>query len=292
MATRTTAVGAPTPFAQLRWWPLRLLLGSVGRLARGIRIGHRHGFDSGTMLDYVYLNQPHGWLGIGRLIDRVYLSAIGWRAIRARRALLTDVLRERIEANRHDGRPTRILDVAAGPGRYLQDLLLGDQNPDDVRILCRDLAPDGLRRGADLAVARDLVGLIRYEVGDAFDPAPTEQALGGRPDVIVVSGLYELVLDDDLVRRSIGRLRDLLAPGGTLVFTTQVEHPQLAMIAGVLTNRDGEPWVMRCRSVDDVEARARAAGFDAISSRAEPVGLFTVTTASVTTASVSTEPKG
>lgn len=290
MATRTTAVGSPRPFARLRWWPLRLLLGSVGRLAKGIRIGHRHGFDSGTMLDYVYLNQPHGRLGIGRLIDRAYLSAIGWRAIRARRVLLTDVLRERIEANRAAGRPTRILDVAAGPGRYLQDLLC-EQHPDDVRILCRDLVPDGLRRGADLAVARDLHGLIRFEVGDAFDPAPTERALGGRPDVIVVSGLYELILDDDVVRRSIGRLRDLLAPGGTLVFTTQVEHPQLAMIAAVLTNRDGEPWVMRCRSVDDVETWARAAGFDAISSRAEQVGLFTVTTASGTTTSVATEPK-
>lgn len=141
-----------------------------------------------------------------------------------------------------------------------------------------------------------LPGLIRYEVGDAFDPAPTEQTLGGRPDVIVVSGLYELILDDDLVRRSIGRLHDLLAPGGTLVFTTQIEHPQLAMIAGVLTNRDGEPWVMRCRSVDDVETWARAAGFDAVSSRAEQVGLFTVTTASVITAAdftpaVTPEPK-
>jgi hypothetical protein len=155
-----------------------------------------------------------------------------------------------------------------------------------MRILCRDLAPDGLRRGADLAATRKLLGRIHYEVGDAFDPAPTERALGGRPDVIVVSGLYELILDDDLVRRSIGRLRDLLAPGGTLVFTTQIEHPQLAMIAGVLTNRDGEPWVMRCRSVGDVEAWARAAGFDAISSQVEQVGLFTVTTASVTT-----EPK-
>lgn len=279
MATRT---GAPTTFARLRWWPLRLLLGSVGRLATGIRIGRRHGFDSGTMLDYVYLNQAHGRLGIGRLIDRAYLSAIGWRAIRARRVLLTDVLRERIAANRHAGRPTRILDVAAGPGRYLQDLLLGEQNPGDVRILCRDRAPDGLRRGADLAATRNLGDRIRYEAGDAFDPAPTEQALGGRPDVIVVSGLYELILDDDLVRRSMGRLRDLLAPGGTLVFTTQVEHPQLAMIAGVLTNRDGEPWVMRCRSVDEVETWARAAGFDAVGSRAEPVGLFTVTTASVT----------
>jgi SAM-dependent methyltransferase len=281
MATETT-VRSTKPVARLRWWPLRMLLGSVGRLAKGIRIGHRHGFDSGTMLDYVYLNRPHGWLGIGRLIDRAYLSAIGWRAIRARRALLTDVLRERIEANRAAGRPTRILDVAAGPGRYLQDLLLGEQTPGDVRILCRDRAPDGLRRGAELAATRELLGRIHYEVGDAFDPAPTEQALGGRPDVIVVSGLYELILDDDVVRRSIGRLRDLLAPGGTLVFTTQVEHPQLAMIAGVLTNRDGEPWVMRCRPVGDVETWARTAGFDAISSRTEQVGLFTVTTASVT----------
>src|SRR6266851_1113740 len=41
--------------------------------------------------------------------------------------------------------PTRLLNVAAGPGRYLQELLQ-DCGPEqgDLHILCRDLSRDGL----------------------------------------------------------------------------------------------------------------------------------------------------
>lgn len=257
----------------LKWASLRLLLSTVGRSSKGIRIGYRHGFDSGTMLDYVYADKAHGYLGIGRLIDRVYLDAIGWRAIRARRDLLKEVLRGEMDRR---GRPVRILDVAAGPGRYLQDLLAEDTSHHAHQVLCRDLAPAGLRQGMESAAARNLLN-ISYEQGDAFDPRPPSF---GPPDVIVVSGLYELILDDETIRDSMSRLRGLLAPGGTLVFTTQTRHPQLDFIANVLPNRNGQRWVMRCRAVEDVETWAQKAGFTTIASRHEKVGLFAVTTAS------------
>ena len=48
-------------------------------------------------------------------------------------------------------------------------------------------------------------------------------------------------------------------------------------IAGVLTNRDGEPWVMKCRDMGQAEDWAALAGFKEVSSRRERVGLFTVT---------------
>ena len=40
------------------------------------------GFDSGSTLDYVYQNQAHGRTALGRLVDRSYLDAVGWRGIR------------------------------------------------------------------------------------------------------------------------------------------------------------------------------------------------------------------
>ncbi|GGR67522.1 hypothetical protein GCM10010252_01590 [Streptomyces aureoverticillatus] len=258
------------PLNNLKWAVMRGLLGTVGRASRGIRIGYRYGFDSGTMLDYVYVNRAHGALGVGRVIDRVYLDAVGWRAIRARRELLQDVLREQI--GRRAGREVTVLDVAAGPGRYLQDLA-AEYGPRRVRVLCRDLAEAGLRQGERLARTRGITN-ISYETGDALDPKAPE---AGAPDVIVVSGLYELLLDDDTIRTSIERLRGLLAPGGTLVFTTQTRHPQLDFIANVLPNRDGQLWVMKCRDVAETEGWARAAGFGEVASRREEVGLFTVT---------------
>ncbi|MBO2450666.1 class I SAM-dependent methyltransferase family protein [Actinomadura barringtoniae] len=252
----------------IKWAALRLLLSTVGRTARSIRIGYRHGFDSGTMLDYVYVNRAQGDLGIGRLIDRVHLDAIGWRAIRSRRDLLQDTLRAEMRQG-----PLRIMDVAAGPGRYLQELLLEDPSH---QVLCRDLAPAGLRQGAAMAVTNGLTGRMTYQLDDAFDPEPPAF---GAPDVIVVSGLYELILDDDVIKASMARLRGLLAPGGVLIFTTQVRHPQLELIANVLPNRDHRPWVMKCRPVEDLEKWALDAGFADVSSRQEQVGLFTVTSA-------------
>src|SRR5579885_3819366 len=86
-ARRHMQVRRPGALDRIKWALLRGLLASAGRASRGIRIGYRYGFDSGTMLDYVYEDEAHGIAGIGALIDRAYLNAIGWRAIRARRDL-------------------------------------------------------------------------------------------------------------------------------------------------------------------------------------------------------------
>ncbi len=271
-------VGQSGFFGRLKWATMRGVLSTAGRSSQGVRTGYQHGFDSGTMLDYVYVNKAHGTFGVGKLIDRVYLNAVGWRAIRARRDLLKSMLSAEVEHNRALGQPTRLLDVAAGPGRYLQELLqeCGPQQG-DLRILCRDLAPAGVEQGRRQAEANRLQA-IHYEQGDAFNPAPTDAALGGAPNVIVVSGLYELLLEDETIQKSLERLYELLAPGGAIYFTTQTNHPQLEFIANVLPNRDGLPWVMKCRAVGQLESWAKQAGFKKIESRGEKVGLFTVTT--------------
>ncbi|MET9554773.1 class I SAM-dependent methyltransferase family protein [Streptomyces sp. NPDC006645] len=253
-----------------RWAAMRALLKTVGRASAGIRVGYRHGFDSGSMLDYVYVNKAGGFPLVGHVIDRVYLNAVGWRAIRARRDLLKDVLVKEI-ARRGGG--ARVLDVASGPGRYLQDLLT-EYPPGAVHVECRDMDRAGLAQGERQAAERGLTG-ISYAYGDALDPAPSPEA----PDIIVVSGLYELLLDDTVIEASVARLRDMLAPGGVLVFTTQTHHPQLEFIANVLPNREGVLWQMRCRPVELAERWAARAGFTEVASRRESVGLFTVTTA-------------
>ncbi len=274
---REMEVTTPGWFGRAKWAVMRGLLSTAGRTSRGVRIGYQYGFDSGTMLDYVYLNQAEGSFLVGKLIDRVYLNAIGWRAIRARRVLLKQMLQPEVERNRAVGQVTRLLDVAAGPGRYLQELLqMCGPERGDLRILSRDLSADGVAQGAAQAKAAGLTA-IRYEQGDAFNPAPTEAGLGGAPSVIVVSGLYELLLDDELIQNSLKRFYQMLAPGGAIYFTTQTHHPQLEFIANVLPNRDGLPWVMKCRPVAQLEDWAQQAGFTQIESRLEQVGLFTVT---------------
>jgi hypothetical protein len=123
----------------LKWRALSLLMRTAGRLSDGIALGYRRGFDSGDMLDYVYEDKARGKLLVGRFIDRIYLTAVGWRGIRNRRELLKRLVKDEVARNRAAGRETRIADVASGPGRYLLEVLL-ESGEQDVRVVCRDAA--------------------------------------------------------------------------------------------------------------------------------------------------------
>lgn len=275
-AVTRPATGPQVAPTALRWRLLRAGLRLGGRLSEGIALGYRQGFDSGPMLDYVYRNEARGLPLIGQAIDRVYLNQIGWRAIRARRVLLTGTLARLITARRAAGQPTHIVDIAAGPGRYLLELI-ADLDRGDLSALCRDLDPAGQRQGRELARYLGLRA-VAFAPGDATDEAALAR-IDPQPQIVVASGIYEILTDDEAVRRSMRGVRALLAPGDSFVFTTQVTHPQLDLIANVLPNRDGEPWIMHCRSVATVESWARAAGFAEVRTEIESHGLFAVTTA-------------
>src|SRR5213079_2376093 len=96
---------------------------SGGRLSKGIDLGWRTGFDSGLTLDYVYENKARGLTPLGRLIDRNYLNSPGWRGIRQRKINLETLLRGVIARTQAEGRPVRIVDIAAGGGRYLLETM-------------------------------------------------------------------------------------------------------------------------------------------------------------------------
>ena len=260
----------------------RLVLRTIGRLSRGIAIGWRSGFDSGHSLDYVYENRPRGFLGLGRWIDRLYLDAPGWRGIRERRAHLEGALRDAVRQRTLSDRPVRVLDVASGPGRYVLETI---RDLDDVEISAhlRDLSASNLEAGRRLASELGIDD-VRFEEGDAFD----EEVLAGispRPDVVIVSGLFELIPDNERVLRTLRGLARALEEGGRLVYTGQPWHPQLEMIARCLRNRDGRPWIMRRRTQRELDQLVGAAGFRKLETRVDEQGIFTVSTAALAGAS-------
>lgn len=276
---RYAALNRPLPWTHPQRYyyaALRLAMKTVGQLSNGIRIGWRHGFDSGPMLEYVYENRPRGWLALGRWLDRVYLDAVGWRGIRERGRLLEEALTQRITALRAQNRPVRVLDVAAGPGRYVLNVLARLNDP-QVSALCRDrdaqALSDGQRRAGMLGVRT-----IRFEEGDAFD-ARGLSLLRPRPQLAIVSGLYELFEDNTQVAQSLAGLYQALAVGGYLLYTNQPRHPQLELIARTLSNRYGQPWVMRPRPQAEMDALVRQAGFTPLSTKTDAAGIFTVTVA-------------
>jgi hypothetical protein len=246
-----------------------------GRLSRGISIGWKRGFDSGESLDHVYGDRAEGITPLGRLIDRGYLNAIGWRGIRQRKANLIALLtRAMDEVSRRE--PARIVDIASGPGRYLLETLM-QCAAKDVHATLRDCSEPGLQAGRVLAERMGVTN-VTYERGDAFD-TESLASIAPRPNIAVVSGLYELFPDNAPIRSSLAGLARAIPTDGYLVYTNQPWHPQVEMIARCLTNRDGKPWIMRRRTQAEMDALVRAAGFEKIAMEIDRWGIFTVSLA-------------
>ncbi|MBD9398625.1 bifunctional alpha/beta hydrolase/class I SAM-dependent methyltransferase [Pseudomonas sp. PDM11] len=274
-------LAAPLPVnspRDLYWRATRASMRLGSNLSAGVKLGFETGFDSGSTLDYVYRNTPTGSSPIGRLIDRSYLNSIGWRGIRQRKVHAEELLRLAMGKLRESGSEVRIVDIAAGHGRYILEALeQGSDKPDS--ILLRDYSDINVRDGSALIEQKGLGSIARFVKGDAFDKADLA-ALHPKPTLAVVSGLYELFASNAMVSDSLAGLAAAVEEGGYLIYTGQPWHPQLELIARALTShRGGEAWVMRRRSQAEMDQLVEAAGFRKITQRIDEWGIFSVSLA-------------
>lgn len=280
-ADEARALAAPLPALSPRglyWSATRAALKLGGVLSEGVRLGHETGFDSGSTLDYVYRNQPAGAPLIGKLIDRAYLDSIGWRGIRQRKLHVEELLREAMQRLHDAGQAVRVMDIAAGHGRYVLDAVASSPVAAES-ILLRDYSDINVRDGQRLIAERGLQERAQFVQADAFDRASLA-AVDPRPTLAVVSGLYELFADNSLIRQSLAGVADAVEPGGYLVYTGQPWHPQLELIARALTShRQGQAWVMRRRTQAEMDQLVAEAGFEKLTQRVDPWGIFTVSLA-------------
>lgn len=274
-------LAAPLPKNSLRdlyWRATRAGMRLGSNLSAGVKLGFDTGFDSGSTLDYVYRNQPTGKGALGRVIDQNYLDSIGWRGIRQRKLHVEELLRLAMARLREAGRAVRIVDIAAGHGRYILEALEGqEQRPDS--ILLRDYSDINVRDGNALIQQKGLGDIARFVKGDAFDRDDLA-SLEPQPTLAVVSGLYELFGSNRMVGDSLAGLAAAVEEGGYLVYTGQPWHPQLELIARALTShRDGQAWVMRRRSQAEMDQLVEAAGFRKVAQRIDQWGIFSVSLA-------------
>jgi hypothetical protein len=249
---------------------------TLGRLSDGIRLGWETGFNSGDSLDYVYENEVRGTTPIGRMIDRTYLNAVGWKAMRERQGILEDSLRATVKPLVAAGEPVRIMDIATGRGRYVLDILR--EFPDaDISALLRDQSPHSLEKGRKLAESLELSN-VTYEEGDAFDTAGL-LAIEPAPNIAIVSGLFELFPDNERILASLEGLAGLIQTGGYIIYTCQPWHPQLEEIARTCVDWDGKPWVMRRRTQAEMDELVRSLGFDKTNMGIDSHGIATVSVA-------------
>lgn len=269
---------APNSMEGCYWRAMRAGMRLGARLSHGLKLGFEAGFDSGSTLDYVYRNEPAGLTALGRKIDQLYLNSIGWRAIRPRKRHVEELLRGAMSRLRSADQPVHIVDIAAGHGRYILEAIqdLGER---PASILLRDYSDINVRDGSALIRAKGFEEVARFIKADAFDQADLA-ALSPRPTLVVVSGLYELFGDNQMIGRSLAGVAEALQPGGYIVYTGQPWHPQLKLIARVLTShRDGQAWVMRRRTQAEIDQLVAAAGLVKITQRIDDWGIFTVSLA-------------
>ena len=268
----------PLSFKAIHFGFSRFSMKTGGRLSDGVRLGLKTGFDSGSTLDYVYRNRASGITPAGKLVDWFYINSIGWRGIRVRKQNLESLLAKAMGKLRESGRAVRILDIAAGHGRYVIEAIGKLEGPPDA-VLLRDYSDLNVAQGQALIRSKNMDAVVRFEKGDAFD-ADSLAAIQPHPTLGIVSGLYELFPDNALIRKSLAGLADAIEPGGFLVYTGQPWHPQLEMIARVLSShRNGKPWIMRRRTQDEMDQLVESAGFRKMEQLTDDWGIFTVSLA-------------
>ncbi len=237
----------------------------------GVRTGLAHGFDSSQFMAYVYANKPSGALGVGRWIDRRLLGGLTCASFREASRLATDALRELLDER--GGRETFVVDLAAGPARYLLDLL-AERPRSEVRVLLRDVDATALRATRDAATARRLER-IDAAVGDALDPASLA-TVAHRPDIAVELGFYGM-FPDGVIAAHLRDLATILSPQA-LVASLQVQNPDIAHIAGVWPSRAGGRCEWRLRPLDLLLVWASEAGFALERVRWTTGGVYCVVT--------------
>ncbi|TIN74701.1 bifunctional alpha/beta hydrolase/class I SAM-dependent methyltransferase [Mesorhizobium sp.] len=281
--TRDEADRLASPLALLSpkglyWAMSRASIRAGAWLSSGMKTGIATGFDSGSTLDYVYENQARGAGPLGRMIDRTFLDAIGWRGIRQRKLHLEELIGSATRTLKAAGRTVHIVDIAAGHGRYVLDAVAKcTEPPASVRL--QDFSELNVSLGCKLIAERPLPTDVSFHQADAFD-AEMLAGLDPAPDLAIVSGLYELFADNAMIIRSLGGLARAMQPGSLLVYTNQPWHPQLELIARSLTShRGGQAWVMRRRTQGEMDQLVAAAGFEKLDQRIDQWGIFTVSVA-------------
>ena len=107
---------------------------------------------------------------------------------RMRKVHLQHTIQMALQQLRDKNMPLRIVDIAAGHGRYVLDALT-DQH-DVEQILLRDYSELNVEKGQAMIAERNLTAVARFETGDAFDRDLLAR-LAPNPTLAIVSGLIQ-----------------------------------------------------------------------------------------------------
>jgi len=263
-------------FKELKFKALKTLVGTIGQTSNGLQLCSKYGFTSGKMLDYIYQNEPSGKYGIGIIIDFIFIRHAGWEAIRTRKNNLVNSLRTAIVSTLTANNNVFIVDVASGPAKYILETMDKFRN-ENVSAVCRDIDERWLEEGKINAKSLNLTN-IDFIAGNAFE-SDSFADLEKTPNIIVSSGFYDWITDDELVKKSMQIIYDNLPSGGYFVFTNQSGHVDLEMVSKVFQDFNHNPLEMKIRNADLINGWAKEIGFKIQKTKSDNRGYYSVTLA-------------
>ncbi len=252
----------------------RFAIEHFGFISDGVATGIKYGFDSGTSLEKVYQNTPKGKHFVGKAIDQFYLNNIGWRGIRLRKAHLLELANLAINKLTTQQNTLSIMDIASGNGYYLFELCqthpqlhaqLRDYDAHNINVIQEKIMQLNLSERM-ITIKKDAFDLQSYQETQVFD-------------LVVTSGIFELFSQNALVKTALEGIFYQIKTGGYLIYTNQPWHPEQEFIGKTLNSHQGKDWVMRCRSQAEMDQLVEQAGFEKITQRIDPFGIFTVSLA-------------
>ncbi|HYD42220.1 MAG TPA: class I SAM-dependent methyltransferase family protein [Anaeromyxobacter sp.] len=196
--------------------------------ARHKPLGYAGDFE---VMNYLYERDFEGPTLFARTIGYAFMRAAAAQAVRCRKDLVKRMLRDVLERRAGVGRPVRLLSVAAGPARELQELLAElDELPADLEIVLFDQDKRALehafQRLRPLADAR-FPGRVRIEfLNESVRRLLRDLRLfeGVPPfDAVYSAGLFDYFREPTAVRLA----RNLCAaagPGGVVLIGNMVPH--------------------------------------------------------------------
>ncbi len=249
---------------------ISFLLRTFGTLSEGIRIGYKHGFDSGNMMNYIYENDPQGSFSVGKAIDRAFLNQKTCKAFRAIKGIQKDFISNYLKER--EGQGTFIVDLASGKADYIYEVL--KESGSNINVLLRDINENTLTESKETAEKWGITQNISYQVGDALDIESLKN-ISPKPNLVIEVGLYGIIHDDELIRNHLKLLKEILNPE-VLLFNVQTYNEQIELIARALINQNGEPCVWHLRSAEQVIGWAEEAGFKNPEITMDPYDIYAV----------------
>jgi extracellular factor (EF) 3-hydroxypalmitic acid methyl ester biosynthesis protein len=219
-------------------------------------------------IEMIYQDTADGDGRLGPLIDRWTLELPAAQAVKNRRSLLAEGIRD-VAARWPAAEPVRVTSLASGPAREFFDVLTAADAPNLIAT-CVDIDHEALAYASEIAQQLGLSDHFTFAQDNVvrLTQGRGHTALG--PQALVYSVGLTDYLQDAFVVTLIDWAYELLLPGGTLIIGNVVpSNPTRAFMDHILE------WVLIHRSEDELRelfSRSRF-GSTSITFRTEPAGV-------------------